>query len=321
MTRGALVISLDFELFWGLRDCVPLDNYRANLLGVRRAIPALLAIFRERKIRATWATVGLLFCRDQREIKDAFPHRLPRYADERLSPYGLAGLGKDEADDPFHYGASLVREIHETAGQEVASHTFSHFYCLEPGQTAEDFDADLKSAKIAAARLDIELSSLVFPRNQENREYRGVVRRNGFTAIRSAAPGWAYRSSAMGEPRIKRALRLLDTYVPLGGRSFLAPRPDETGLVAVPASAFLRPYSTLLAPLDGLLLRRLAREMTSAAENGEMFHLWWHPHNFGVNLRENLDRLGKLLDHFATLAGSHGMASLSMKDVADRAVK
>ena len=32
---GSFVISLDFELYWGVRDTVDLDSYRASLLGAR----------------------------------------------------------------------------------------------------------------------------------------------------------------------------------------------------------------------------------------------------------------------------------------------
>ena len=70
---GALVISLDFELHWGVRDSRTLDSYRANLLGVRQAIPAMLELFAARGIHATWATVGILFCRNKKELEDTLP--------------------------------------------------------------------------------------------------------------------------------------------------------------------------------------------------------------------------------------------------------
>jgi hypothetical protein len=58
--RPSLIISLDFELFWGVRDKRTIGNYGRNILGVREALPAMLALFRDYGIRATWATVGLL---------------------------------------------------------------------------------------------------------------------------------------------------------------------------------------------------------------------------------------------------------------------
>jgi hypothetical protein len=36
--QGALVISLDFELHWGVRDKRSVASYRENLLGARRAV-------------------------------------------------------------------------------------------------------------------------------------------------------------------------------------------------------------------------------------------------------------------------------------------
>ena len=45
---GALVLSLDFELHWGVRDHQPAEGpYRANLLGARAVIPRLLDMFQE----------------------------------------------------------------------------------------------------------------------------------------------------------------------------------------------------------------------------------------------------------------------------------
>ena len=61
MQYGTFVISLDFELLWGVRDQRTIADYGANILGVRQVVPALLDLFAERNIACTWATVGLLF--------------------------------------------------------------------------------------------------------------------------------------------------------------------------------------------------------------------------------------------------------------------
>ena len=55
---GTLIVSLDFELFWGMLDVCPLDDYREHVLGGRRAIPELLALFEKYGIHATWAAEG-----------------------------------------------------------------------------------------------------------------------------------------------------------------------------------------------------------------------------------------------------------------------
>ena len=36
---GTLVVSLDFELFWGVRDIIAVEDYRDRLLGTHRVRP------------------------------------------------------------------------------------------------------------------------------------------------------------------------------------------------------------------------------------------------------------------------------------------
>src|SRR6266699_4355479 len=164
---GAFVISLDFELLWGVRDNRAIADYGANILGVRQAIPALLDLFAERNIACTWATVGLLFFATNKALLSALPRRKPRYTDPRISSYYyLNEVGADEERDPYHYGLSLIRRILDYPSQEVGTHTFSHFYCLERGGDVEAFRADLEAARRAAGTLGIKLASIAFPRNQ-----------------------------------------------------------------------------------------------------------------------------------------------------------
>src|SRR5664279_2599614 len=126
---GTFVVSLDFELYWGVRHIVSLEDYRDNLLGVRQVVPLLLSIFAEYGIHATWATVGFLFFETKEELLAALPTEWPQYADERLNPYRvLDDLGNDEDADPFHFAGTLVRQIARADGQELATHTFSHYY-------------------------------------------------------------------------------------------------------------------------------------------------------------------------------------------------
>jgi hypothetical protein len=56
--------------------------------------------------------------------------------------------------------------------------------------------------------------------------------------------------------------------------------------------------------------------MTSAARTGRSFHLWWHPHNFGANLAENLAVLEAVLKHHAHLRDTYGVQPATMAEVA-----
>jgi peptidoglycan/xylan/chitin deacetylase (PgdA/CDA1 family) len=316
---GVFTISLDFELYWGVRDLCQIADYQQNLLGVRQAAPAMLKAFSSAGVHATWATVGLLFCQDRVDALNQAPDLKPAYRRTELSPYHY--LSEHALLDPiYHFAPDLVAAIADTAGQELASHTFSHYYCLEAGQTAEAFRADLQAAQAVASRMGHHLRSLVFPRNQWNAQYLSVLAEQGFRCFRGNESAWMYQAGATETAQhhpLRRALRLLDSYLNLSGHHTYALTDCQDGAVCnFPASRFLRPYSPRLAALDGLRLQRITRAMTYAARHQQIFHLWWHPHNFGRYLTENMAMLEKIISHFHVLEQQYGMRSLNMGELA-----
>ncbi len=317
MQYGALVISLDFELLWGVRDKRTIADYGANILGVRRVVPALLDLFAERNIACTWATVGLLFFGTNKEMLAALPARKPCYANAKISSYHyLAEVGADEERDPYHYGLSLIRRILAYPAQEIGTHTFSHFYCLEEGGDTAAFRADLVAARAAADGLGVELASIVFPRNQVGPTHLAVCREFGLRAFRGNERVWFHRARSDSEQTLlMRGCRLADSYAPIGGPHDHEPALVD-GMVDVPASRFLRPAGES-AVMERLRLRRITSAMETAARRRRLFHLWWHPHNFGVDTQRNLAFLRDILDHFRTLQDRYGMRSMTMAAVAD----
>lgn len=319
MEFGALVISLDFELYWGVRDKRSLADYGRNILGGREAIPRMLDLFAARDVGATWATVGFVFCGTKDELMAARPRLMPRYADPRLSPYDFSAIGRDESADPYSFGQSLVRRIKGYARQEIGTHTLSHFYCLEEGGTGEAFAADLDMAKALAARNGVTLKSIVFPRNQVRRDCVRIARERGLIAFRGNPRVWFQRGCPGGEQNAsKRALRLADTFVPVGGPQVGRPEAIE-GMIDVPASRFLRPVRG--AWYERFQFDRIAGQMTAAAKTNTLFHLWWHPHNFGADPEANLLFLRRILDRYASLRDRFGMRSLNMAEVAERVLQ
>ena len=319
ISAGRLVVSLDFELYWGVRDKRSIADYRDNLLGVREAIPAMLRLFEQFSIHATWATVGLLFCSGREDAISSSPERKPGYTEARFSPYADSSTwGNDEQSDPFRFAPSLLDAIARTPHQEIASHTFSHFYCLEAGQTEQEFDADLAAAVAVAARRGVALKSIVFPRNQVNEAYLPSCARAGLRSYRGTLQRGLYAPrNEQDESPLIRGQRLLDNYLPLSGDRSTAL--EDLGVAApynIAGSSFLRPHAQRLALLDGRRRQRIVTELVNAAANGRVYHLWWHPHNFGRNLGENINFLAKLLGHFSELRKRHGMQSVTMDEIA-----
>src|SRR3712207_8291753 len=53
-------------------------------------------------------------------------------------------------------------------------------------------------------------------------------------------------------------------------------------------SSFLKSYSPRWKGFEPLRLRRLVGGIEQAAISNEIFHIWWHPHNFGTNIDQNI---------------------------------
>lgn len=309
---SSLVISLDFEMFWGVAESRTIDGYRRNIEGEWEAIPGVLKLFQHYGVRATWATVGMLMCRDYSHWREIHPSVLPRYDRAQCSTYALDSVVRD--NPKLFFARPLVEQILMTDGQELASHTYSHFFCAEPGVDVVQFDADCICQKAIFSEYGLVPTSLVFPRNQVKKEFLTVAAENGITAYRGNQNHWLYRNGHFTPYGILgRAVRKADGYFALSGNH--VSDSEKTSVsdkpIDIPASLFLRP-SEDIPFLDSLHLNRVRRGMQEAAIAGGVFHLWWHPHNFGTNIQRNLDNLESLLQFYVLLADKYGMSSLSM---------
>lgn len=333
---GIFTISLDFELHWGGFEKWPLEvqgskfkienttGFSSYFLNTRKAIPQMLAFFDDFQIHATWATVGMLMHSNRNSLQHFQPSLKPAYEERALSAYHYihsVGIGSDEAEDPFHFGASLVGKILNTPHQELGSHTFAHFYCNEAGQTVEEFRADLRAAQQTAALHGVKLKSLVFPRNQFNDAYLQACLAEGFSSVRSNPIDWFWKiDSTQDESFWKRLNRGADAYVGLGSRNTYSLKSVAARAgypVCLPASRLLRPYRPSEMFLNRMKIKRICDEMTGAAQRGEVYHLWWHPHNFGHYPNESLTGLKEILEHFAFCQSTYGMTSLNMGETTD----
>jgi peptidoglycan/xylan/chitin deacetylase (PgdA/CDA1 family) len=339
---GVFTISLDFELHWGgfekwplssrqgaigngqMQDAYLNNSYEQYFHHTRQVIPKMLALFERYGVHVTWASVGMLFHENRQSLESVMPVLKPTYQISELSAYQYMqtkGIGEDERDDPFHYAAGLIKQIVNTPHQELASHTFAHYYCNEAGQTLDQFRADLQAAQQSAALLGKRLQSLVFPRNQFNDAYLKVCFEEGFTSVRSNPRDWFWHiESTQSEGIWKRLNRGLDAYFPIGNKNTytLDAIPVRSGYpLCIPASRLLRPYRPKDLFLNHLKISRIRHEMQRAAKAGEVYHLWWHPHNFGWYPHESLHALEEILSEFRSCHQQWQMSSLSMGEITD----
>lgn len=316
---GVFVISLDFELQYGIEDHdeAQIQKYHPNILGARKAVKDILFQFQQYGIHATWAIVGMLLARNRSDLAKYIPEKKPQYQDKKLSIYSfLNRIGKDEKDDPAHYGLSLAKAIRKVEGQEIASHTFSHYYCCYPGQDGQDLQSDMGAAQnISEQNLGVKPTSVIFPRNQINTDYIPILKEMGFTAYR----GWPSPSvyNTVDNGYWIRGRRLLDSYFSLyGAKAYPRSEVPEQGIANIKASNFLRPYNRRLRFMEKQKISQIRKGMLEAAVKKQVYHLWWHPHNFGAYREANLSNLDRILSYYCYLSMKYDFSSMNMGELA-----
>ena len=311
MQHGIFTISLDFELHWGRFDKVKVSENKLYFENTLAVIPRMLHLFEQNNMEITWATVGMLYCQSIQKLKENYPSHLPNFENPKVSAYHFIDTQYEDVYARFYFAKNLIENILKTKGQEIGTHTFAHYYCQEKGHTKQTFDADLKNATKISKDLGVQNKSIVMPRNQFNLNDCEVINDNGIVVVRTNPDLWCWNFNFKIEI-LKKIVRSADCYVPLFKTHYsLASKKLHNGLLLLPASRFLKPLHKITL-LNKLRLRRIKNEMTKAAKANECYHLWWHPHNFGINPEQAMLELGEIISHFNFLNKTYNMKSKSM---------
>lgn len=316
LDRPVFTISLDFELMWGVFDKRTIDSYGENIKGVHQLIPKLLELFQKYNVHVTWATVGMLFNESLEELRNAEPEELPSYTNPDFSAYKHLFQIREEDYRLYYSALPLIQLINSYNNQELGTHTYSHYYCLEKGQSINQFKSDLKLAIAKAQKMELTLKSIVFPRNQYNDEYLNVCAELGVASFRGNELNILQKPRNQDQLNIVvKVLRYLDSYFNISGHNTYQKLERKSNLLNIPASFFFRPYNSKLAFLERLKVNRIKSSMLTAAKQKALFHLWWHPHNFGKNQKENLIQLEDVLKYYVKMNMEFGMKSMNMSEV------
>lgn len=315
MNKGTLCISLDFEKFWGIHDVANIDDIKANLLKVNIVVDRLLKLFDTYNIHCTWATVGLLGFDSFETLNEFCLDKRISYLNENYSPFPIKKMFDSSINDKIITAKSCIDKIKKAKNQELASHTFSHFYTLEQGQTKEEFIDDLTCFKNSIG----EVKSIVFPRNQINNSYLQFCAEHDITAYRGNQKNkfWS-NTSFRNEKLIHKIGRTLDAYIKISKDNLVdwdELKIKSNGLINIPASRFLRPYK-YSKYIERSKVKRIKKQMTASAKQNKIYHLWWHPHNFTTHLNQNFEQLEEILLHFSHLQKEFNYQSLNMSEIA-----
>lgn len=330
--NGHFVLSLDFEKHWGVFDKRSVESYKDNLLKVKSIITRLLELSDQYDVKLTIATVGFLFAKNKEELIKFSPQNKPSYHNKIRSPYRLINsIGNNEQEDPFHYALSSIEEIKSNGNHEIGTHTFSHYYCHEQGQTIKQFEEDLiASIKIAKSK-GIKTESIIFPRNMirtdkvTDKSYLDICHKHNIKSFRGKEIAFFYNIHSTKFYKnwyILRGLRLIDTYFNITGHSTYKVEQfyRKNSPLNLPSSRILRAYSKTLSFLEPLKIHRIKKAMKHAAQHNEMFHLWFHPHNFGDNTEDNFSNLENIFKEYRELSSEYNFKSETMSGLTKKVV-
>lgn len=315
--KGIFTLSLDFELIWGTLDSSKWPRF-SKLCQFERdhVIDALLDLFRQYDVRATWATVGhLMLDRCDRSDGHAHPTIVPPNHEWCRRPWFALDPCTNEASAPVFYGRELVRKILACpVPQEVGCHTFSHVIFGDKGCSRRTAASELAACQDAARGLGIKMKSFVFPRNRIG--HLDLVEQSGFTCYRGNA-AW-YEQPGSGR-LTRRAAHLWEIIARKTPPTVVAKK-DAHGLWNIPGSMLYTPSHGVRRWIPvSWRVARACNGLAEAAATGRIFHLWFHPTDVVVRSPAMLEGLRQILECASELRDRGKIEIASMGEIAERA--
>lgn len=317
--KGTLCISLDFEKFWGIHDVSNIKSVLSKLEKVPSIVDRLLKLFEKHEVHVTWAVVGMLNFETQKEFinylnkQDVIP-----YHNLKFSPIPVNKFNLKASQQNSFLAKQEIDKIKLSKNQELASHTFSHYYCLEDGVSRIDFEKDMQQFK---NNVYSDVKSIVFPRNQIDNECLTICCNHKLMAYRGNQNNKFWKNTSFtNESLIQKVGRTLDAYIKISKDCLIdwsSLNNKQNGLVNIPASRFFKPYK-FPKFIEGFKIKRIKGQMLNSAKQNKIYHLWWHPHNFSIKTDQNFHQLEELLVYFNELKKEYNYQSLNMNEIAQK---
>jgi peptidoglycan/xylan/chitin deacetylase (PgdA/CDA1 family) len=286
MRKGALTISIDLELAWGVWDIVTPDDLRLAEAAERPICTALLDLFDRYQVAATWAMVAALL--DQRSAQ--------------------AQPGSNAC---WHAPDIVERIVNARVGHEIGSHGGRHIYFADIAEA--EAREDLAFASDVHRANGLPFRSFVFPRNAVG--HLGALADAGLRTFRGPDVGWTGAARRAGR-KIGQAVNLADKMLPIPPPAVIATHGGR--LVDIPGSMLLLGRNgPRRFVLPAVTRAKLDMGLRRARRSGGTFHLWFHPSNFYYRRDEQLDTLAWFLARAADEAGRGRIEIRTMGGYAD----
>ncbi|HAQ21325.1 MAG TPA: hypothetical protein DCR40_19150 [Prolixibacteraceae bacterium] len=277
MKKGKLVISIDYEMLWGLTDSNISASRYIELKQVPEVVTHLLNLFKKYEIHATWASVGALTYNNLDEMKKEMTNICRNLLLNQRSNYYLLCEKKLNGNEQTLFDPESFSKIEQTPFQQIECHSFLHIF--SDFTSVELFKTDTCLHINRLKKLGFKTPEFyVFPRNQSTLPFLNILKKFGFNSFRG------YDSVLYSDEKIfKRILRRIDSIFPLVERNSKIIYREDCELFEFKGSRFLRTFKNTNSLSAKLHYAKLRLGLKKSIQQGKMYHLWFHPHNFTIN--------------------------------------
>lgn len=253
-----LIISIDFELFWGTRKKLGEEE-------IHQTLDKLIQLLHLYDIKSTWAVVGKLFENKDSRIQD---------------------------DDKRRYQFIYEKLINQP-NIEIASHTYQHIFPMKCSklEVLEDFN------KMDNLRNTIPMTTIIFPRNQTTPDIIEEIQRRGFTHYRNTLNKWFLKTNKTGnDSKIKRSFIQMMELFPLN-RSVEISEQQGLYAISDSRFFRIFQNSFPQNILKKWYLWTLRLELSYSLKRKKFYHIWFHPHNL-MKSSDGLKQLEEFFQYF-----------------------
>ncbi|RJP50446.1 MAG: hypothetical protein C4583_10570 [Anaerolineaceae bacterium] len=311
---GTFLLSLDTELAWGYFDCLNPQDFSSDGQLERQGIHALLDLFREFNIHATWAVVGHLFYETCEKCEPCPVKAWEGKYDSFSQVYA--------SDSRLWYGADVINAILEDGEMhEIAFHGYTHRPFNETTMRRDEARFEIEEWLRLAQRKGLAPRTVIFPRNVIG--HLELFQEYGFTSYRGAElPSPCYAIPILGRG-LKRYHRYLSSFISAPG--YRHEDFQSNGLLNLPSSQHLFGFDQVVSRrVNALNLHRwITRTVTdgirNAAREKKIFHLRAHPNDFRDD--KDFDMLRGICQIVSEEVKSGRLTSLRMDNLADMVIR
>ncbi len=308
--KGTFTISLDTELAWGWIDSPKRKLYDPLFRSARENVDRLLELFDKYNIPATWAVVGKMIdyegaseSHDRFQVSDFYPG-----LDSR-SLYSNSDLHNE------HFSLLLFPEVidkirNSRAAHEIGAHSYSHIVFTSVSEEhREIIDKDLSRMVTSLKAYGISPDSFVFPRNKVG--HLDLLKSYGFKRYRDKDPILDHKTSIL-DKLLNNLIQILPISPQVGKAEY-----DANGLIKIPGGLLFRQTHLGLKkniPIS-LTTAKAIMGLKSAYKKNGIFHLWFHPFNFGTNTEKHFKAFEKVLSKASTLRAQDKLEIKTMNQI------